>query len=215
MNEYFVNIVKKLGLLTKDYKRTKCSLQENRLREVEIAISKYKNHSSINVITEKREKHGNPTFGFNFTFYEEIVKEVNNLKSKKVSQKTDMPIKVMKENTDIIFYLLYHNFDNSLSCSTFPTGTEYEERTPKKDKKDNKKYDENDKESYRQISILQIYPYLRKIFSKFQCGFLKGFNAQHCLLAMVETLDKGDETGTPLTNLPKAFNCTDHNLLFG
>ena len=26
------------------------------------------------------------------------------------------------ENIDIVFYFLYHNFNNSLSCSTFPTG---------------------------------------------------------------------------------------------
>ena len=57
-----------------------------------------------------------------------------------------------------------------------------------------KKDDERDKENYRPISILpnlskvyerlmynQIYPYFDSFFSKFQCGFRKGFNAQHCL----------------------------------
>ena len=93
-------------------------------------------------------------------------------------------------------------------------------------KKDNK----IDKESYHPRSILpnlskvyerlmhnQIYPYFQTIFSKFQCGFRKGFNAQHCLLAMVEkwrkTLDGGGETGAVLTDLSKAFDCIDHNLL--
>ena len=50
-----------------------------------------------------------------------------------------------------------------------------------------------------------------------QCGFRKGFNAQHCLLTMVEklrkTLDEGGETGAVLTDLSKAFDCIDHNLL--
>ena len=63
----------------------------------------------------------------------------------------------------------------------------------------------------------QIYPYFQTIFSKFQCGFRKGFNAQHCLLAMVEkrrkTLDGGGETGAVLTDLSKAFDCIDHNSL--
>ena len=63
----------------------------------------------------------------------------------------------------------------------------------------------------------QIYPYFDTLFSKFQCGFRKGFNAQHCLLAMIKkwpkTLDKGGETGPVLTDLPKAFDCIDHNLL--
>ena len=93
-----------------------------------------------------------------------------------------------------------------------------------------KKDDKTDKESYRLISILpnlskvyerlmynQIYPYFDTLFSKFQCGFRKGFNVQHCLLAMIEkwrkTLDKGGETGAILTDLSKAFDCIDHNLL--
>ena len=63
----------------------------------------------------------------------------------------------------------------------------------------------------------QIYPYFQTIFSKFQCGFRKGFNAQHCFLTMVEkwckTLDKGGETGAVLSDHSKSFHCIDHNLL--
>ena len=63
----------------------------------------------------------------------------------------------------------------------------------------------------------QISPYFDLVFSKFQCGFLKGFSAQHCLITMVEkrrkTLDQGGETGAVLTDLSKAIDCMDHNLL--
>ena len=221
-NEYFVNIVKKLRLFTKEQNAIST---ENSLSEVEIAITKYGNHPSIIAITEKMEKLGNPTFGFDFTSYEETVKEVNNLKIRKVSQKTDIPVRIIKENIDIVSYFLYHNFNNSLSCSTFPTAMKYAEVTPI-----HKKDDKTDKENYRPISILpnlskvyerlmynQIYPYFQTTFSKFQCGFRKGFNAQHCLLAMVEkwrkTLDEGGETSAVLTGFSKAFDCTDHNLL--
>ena len=61
------------------------------------------------------------------------------------------------------------------------------------------KDDKTDKENYRPISILpnlskayerlmynQIYPYFDTLFSTFQCGFQKGFNAQHCFLLMIE-----------------------------
>lgn len=55
--------------------------------EVEITITKYRNHPSRNAITEKMEKLGNSAFGFDSILYEETVKQVNNLKSRKFSQK--------------------------------------------------------------------------------------------------------------------------------
>ena len=93
-----------------------------------------------------------------------------------------------------------------------------------------KKDDKTDIENYHPISILpnlskvyerlmynQFYPYFDTLFSNFQCGFRNDFNAQHCLLAMIEiwlkTLDKGGETGTVLTDLSKAFDSIYHNLL--
>ena len=56
-----------------------------------------------------------------------------------------------------------------------------------------------------------------KILSKYQCGFRKGFNAQHCLATMLEkwreTIDKGDCFGALLTDLSKAFDCVLHMLI--
>ena len=171
-NEYFVNIVKKLGLFTKEQNAIST---ENSLSEVEIAITKYGNHPSIIAITEKMEKLGNPTFAFDFTSYEKTVKEVNDLKIREVSQKTDIPVTIIKENIDLVSYFLYYNFNNSLPCSTFPTAMKYAEVTPI-----HKKDDKTDKENYRPISIRpnlgklyerlmynQIYTYFQTIFSKF------------------------------------------------
>ena len=92
---------------------------------------------------------GNFTFSFNFISHDDILKELN-LKSKKASQKTSIPIKIVKENVDIISHFLYHNFNNSLSCSTFPTGVKYADVTPT-----HKKNDKTDKTNYRPISILR------------------------------------------------------------
>ena len=62
-----------------------------------------------------------------------------------------------------------------------------------------------------------IYPYLNKNFSKYQCGFRKGFSAQHCLIAMIkkwcQSLDSGGQAAAVLTDLSKTFGCTDHELL--
>ena len=53
--------------------------------------------------------------------------------------------------------------------------------------------------------------------SKHQCGFRKGYSAQHCLIVMLEkwraTLDKRGFAGVLLTDLSKAFDCLDHDLL--
>ena len=86
------------------------------------------------------------------------------------------------------------------------------------------------KKNYRPVSILpvlskvfekclykQISSYFDDIFSKYQCGFRKGFSAQHCLIAMIEkwrdSMDKGKFFGAILTDLSKAFDCLPHDLL--
>ena len=50
-----------------------------------------------------------------------------------------------------------------------------------------------------------------------QCGFRKGYSAQHCLVVMLEkwrtTLDKKGCCGVLLTDLSKAFDCLSHELL--
>ena len=72
--------------------------QKNNLSEAEITTAIYRNHLNISAITEKMGKLGNPTFCFDFILYEETVKEVNNLKSKNVSQKVDIPVKIVEES---------------------------------------------------------------------------------------------------------------------
>ena len=93
-----------------------------------------------------------------------------------------------------------------------------------------KKVDRLLKGNYRPISILptlskvyekilyqQIYNYFNNIFSKFLCGYRKGYSTQHCLLYMLEklkaSLDNGMCTGILLTDLSKAFDCISHELI--
>ena len=63
----------------------------------------------------------------------------------------------------------------------------------------------------------QMYPHLNQIFSNYQCGFRKGYNAQHCLMAMVgkwcRFLDTGGHAVVLRTDLSKVFYCIDHALL--
>ena len=85
------------------------------------------------------------------------------------------------------------------------------------------------KENYRPISILlniskvyesclydQISIFFEDVLSKYQCGFSKGYSAQHCLLVMIEKwkqiVDYGGVFGALLTELAKAFDCIFHGL---
>ena len=55
------------------------------------------------------------------------------------------------------------------------------------------------------------------IFSKYQYGFRKGFSTQQCLLALLEkrkrSTDRGKVFGALLTDISKAFDCLNHDLL--
>ena len=109
------------------------------------------------------ERIGRPSFAFEFISLEETIKEVKKLSIKKASQTRDIPVKIFKENKDLISYFVY--FKNALSSSQYPNGL--------------KEDDKSEKSNYRAISILpnlsevcerimqnQIYPYLNNIFFK-------------------------------------------------
>ena len=54
-------------------------------------------------------------------------------------------------------------------------------------------------------------------FYKYQCGFRKGFNSQHCLVSMLEkwryATDNTKSFGVLLTDLSNVFDCFLHDLL--
>ena len=53
---------------------------------------------------------GNFSFIFNFISHDNTVKELDKFKNQKASQKTDVPIKIVKDNEDFIYHFLYHNY---------------------------------------------------------------------------------------------------------
>ena len=59
--------------------------------------------------------------------------------------------------------------------------------------------------------------YFEDHFSKYQCGFRKGFSVANCLLPMIEkwreSLDQGGAYGALLKDLSKAFDCLPHDHL--
>ena len=59
--------------------------------------------------------------------------------------------------------------------------------------------------------------YFETILSPNQCGFRKGFSAQHCLISLIKkwkkSIDNGGAFGALITDLSKAFDCLSHELL--
>ena len=128
------------------------------LDPVKAEILKYKNHPNLSAIRGKISKLDNPNFSFQYTFFDQTLKELEKLDPKVTSQVDDILVQVIKENKYIVAFFIHHNFSNSLSSSTFPTALKYADIKPvfKKD-------DKTDKENYRPISIL---PTLSKVYER-------------------------------------------------
>ena len=133
-------------------------------------------------------------FSFKFVDKPKVSKELNKLDRKKACQELDIPIKLIRSNKDLFSQFIYHNFNNSLLSSYSPSKLKAADVLPT-----HKKKHKSDIENYRTISILptlskiyercmydQMYKYFDQILSKYECGFRRGYNTQHCLLVMVE-----------------------------
>ena len=105
-----------------------------------------------------REKD-RPKFIFHFVTLEETLKEVALLSDKKASQASNIPVKVIKENRDLIACFILYSFNKALSSSEYPASSTYADITPifKKD-------DKTVKTNFRPISIV---PNLSKIYERF------------------------------------------------
>ena len=80
---------------------------------------------------------------------DEILKELKKLDSNKASQINDIPIKILKQKADIASWVLYCNFNNSLTSSVFPAELKKAVITPVY-----RKEEKSLKENYRPASIL-------------------------------------------------------------
>ena len=218
-NRFFANIIKELNLVTDN----EFLVNADHIGDpVQKAIEKYKNHLSVKAISEKYDKN---TFSFRYVSLDEIKKEINNLSTKKACQDTDIPTKLVQENSDVFAEFIFQNLNYGIEFSVFPANIKNANITPVH-KKDSRNIESN----YRPVSILsnilkiyerclynQISDFFEEKFSNYQCGFRKGFSAQHCLLVMIKkwrkSIDKGGSFGALLTDLSKAFDCLPHDLL--
>ena len=153
------------------------------------------------------------------------MKIVNTLDTAKTSQQSDIPSKSLKQNSDHFAEYFYENINQYISKSIFPSDLKLADVIPVYKNKSN-----NSKDNYRPVSILsniskiyerciydQIQLFFDSLLSKYQCGVRRGYNAQHCLITLIEkwkkSVDNGGPFGALLTDLSKAFDCLPHELL--
>ena len=220
LNNFFSNIVQNLNIARYTSEE---SFVDNISDPTLKAILKYRNHPSI--ITIRKKYKISECFKFTEVDQKDIEKEILKLDVNKASQSSDIPTKIVIENVDIFGDFICTSYNNTVKSSQFYQNLQLADITPayKKGKKDIK-------ENYRPVSILpnlskifeklmfkEMSQFFDKIFSKYQCGFRKGFSTQQCLLAMLEkwkrSIDNGKSFGALLTDLSKACDCLDHELL--
>ena len=112
-------------------------------------------------------------------------------------------------------------YNESKEEQIFPDSLKLADVTPIH-KRDNK----TTKENYRPVSLLlvvsrlferdmynQIINYIDKFLSPYLFGFRKGHSTEQCLSVMLERWKRALYVGAVLTDLSKAFDCLNHQLL--
>ena len=94
------------------------TLADNISHPISKAILKYTNHPIAIAIKALKN-----TFICSFTnvSVENVMKEIRKLNSKKATQKTDIPIKALKQNTDIFRKYVFDFFNNCVDEGVSPS----------------------------------------------------------------------------------------------
>ena len=190
-NKFFINIVPNLKILTNHNYDTDFLLTND---QVANALNKFRNHPNIIMIKNKRKN--DQCFSSAPVTYVDILKKKNNnnLDIAKTFQQSDIPTKIVKQNSDYFTGYFCGNINQCISKSMFPPDLKLADVTPVYKNKS-----KNSKDNYRPVSILsnisniykrflydQIQMFFDSILSKYQCGFGRGYNAQHCLITLIE-----------------------------
>ena len=114
----------------------------------------------------------------------------------------------MKKNIDIMSYILYHNFNNTLFDSEFSSELKEADISPAY---------KNEKKYQKKFTGQLVFYQMSLRYTKDQCSFRKTYSTQNFLIGLIEkcdeVFDKGNLSNFLMTGNSKAFNCTDHELL--
>ena len=116
LNAFFSNIVQNLDIQQYNVDNP---ISENINDALLKAIARYRNHPSIVAI--KKFCNSKSHFSFKNVQKEEILKELNNLNINKATQNTDIPTKIIKENSDIFGDFIFSNLNCCINTSSYPS----------------------------------------------------------------------------------------------
>ena len=154
-----------------------------------------------------------------------MLEQISIIKTSKGSPLNTIPAKLIKENCHLLAPILLNNFNNNIVSHTFPDKLKLADVIPSQ-----KKDDRTLKTNYRPVSLFSTISkiYERLLFSQLnnyfdiklsphQCGYRKGYSAQHSLVVMIEKWKKSKDykefAGALFTDLSKAFDTIAHDFL--
>ena len=219
LNNFFIEAVDNLDIET----YLPGNMDETLPKTLQEIINKYDNHPSIQKIKENVSEENN--FSFSDMTSHDLENQIRKLDTKKANIEDDFPTKILIETNDIVSYHLSTFYNKAKNNQNYPTSLKVANVTPihKKDEKTLMK-------NYRPVSLLpivsklyektmynQILTYIDKSLSPYLFGFRKGHSTEQCLTIMLEAwkkaLDEKKYAGAILTDLSKAFDCLNHDLL--
>ena len=218
LNLFFKNAVKSLDITENRDLLTSVNISD----PVEKCIKKFENHPSILKI---KEKMSGASFSLTSIGYEQVQKEVQNLKAKKANTFNNIPVKILQGCFDVCGEKLHRIMESAFVTNSFPKQLKLADVTPVL-----KSGDKTNMRNYRPVSVLptiskvferlmqnQIISHIDKHLSPYLCGYRKGYSAQHALISLIEkwktSLDKGGYAGAIMMYLSKAFDTLNHELL--
>ena len=219
LNRFFIEAVANLEIETFTKSHENDIYDDN----IDYIIQKYKNHLSILKIKEIIKIENKFTFSDSTPIAFE--NEINRLNPKKAGVENDLPTKILIESSDIIAPHLTTIYNNCKNANMYPVNLKLADVTPI-----HKKNETTLMKNYRPVSLIpivsklferdmynQIISYIDKFLSPYLFGYRKGYNTEQCLIVMLEvwkkSLDGKSKAGAILTDLSKAFDCLNHDLL--
>ena len=219
LNNFFIDAVQSLKIepFASENEISACG-------DIEEIIKQYERHPSILKIKENVKLESN--FIFMDIDPQEVNKRITDLEIKKASIENDIPAKILIGSNEIVSNYLANIYNNSKNNSNYPPLLKLGTVTPINKKTTRTLL----KKDYCPISLIpiifklyeknmydQIYSYIDKFLSPYLFGYRKNHSTEQCLTIMIEVwkkaLDSKNCAGAVLTDLSKAFDCLNHNLL--